>query len=192
MTRIVRGVFEGNDLLALLSVRDEDAGQSFTAVELSGGTSAPARSDVESFVMAAGLGTPDSVLMGTPVFFASVMATLPLLILAVYGLALCLSLLKKHPAALRSALFLALIGLAILLPFILDTLPGWMIPTRWSDFSFWGALARQTADNMREYFILTPRLRDVAYKVLLLKQAGIAFLSVCCALSVCFRWHRKL
>lgn len=188
-TRIVRGVFQGEDLLALLSVRDEDTRQSYSAVELSGGPSAPARSDVESFIMAAGLGRPDSILMDTPAFFASVLAALPLVILAVYGFALCIIQLKKRPAAIRGVLFFALIGFAVLLPGLLDMLPGWMIPTRWSDFSFWGSLAKQTGENLREYFTLAPRLRDVAYKILLLKQAGISFISVCCALIICCRWH---
>ena len=188
--RTVRGVFEGDDLLALLSVRDEDTGQSYTAVELSGGPASPGRGDVESFITASGLGTPDSILMGTPVFFAEIMAILPLLILACYGLALWIGRLRKRPAVQKGLLlFAALMAFALLLPGLLEFLPGWMIPTRWSDFSFWSSLGQQISDNLREYLTLTPGLRDVEYMILLLKQAGIAFLSACCALSVCFRWH---
>ena len=191
-TRIVRGVFEGEDLLALLSVRDEDTGRSFTAVELTGGPSAPARSDVESFIAASGLGKPDYILMGTPVLFASIMAVLPLIMLAAYGLALCIGQLKQYPNAMWGGLFLLMIGFALFLPRLLETLPGWMTPSRWSDFSFWGSLSKQIGNDLREYFILAPRLRDVTYKILLLKQAGIAFLSVCLAMSVCHRWNRKM
>jgi len=190
VTRIVRGVFEGDDLLALLSVRDDDTEQHFTAAELSGGPASPARSNVEDFVRGAGLGTPDSILMDTPAFLAGFMTILPMLVLICYGLALLLRWLHTNfaiPWVL--ILFAALIGLAILLPGLLAILPDWVIPTRWSDFAFWGTLAKQIGTNLREYLVLLPRLRDVAYKILLVKQAGIAFLSTVCALAICFRWH---
>ena len=190
-TRTVRGVFEEEELLALVSVRDEDKTQSFTCVELSGGPDSPSRSDAESFVKSAGLGSPDSVLMGTFTSLATGLSALPLVILGFYALALCLVYLKSFPIALRGGLFLALIALAFLLPGILDTLPSWMIPTRWSDFSFWSGLFDQISGNLREYLLLTPKLRDVAYKTLLLKQILLAFPAVGCALSICFRWHGK-
>ena len=190
-TRIVRGVFEGEDELALLSVRDEVRSQSFTAAELSGGPSGPTRSDVTSFARSAGLGAPDIVLMGTPSSLAAALSALPLIILAVYGLSLCIARLRARPTALRLGLLVVLLGFAVLLPGLLDLAPGWLIPTRWSDFSFWGSLRDQIGGNLREYLVLTPRLRDVTYKVLLLKQAGIAFMATGCALSICFRWHAR-
>jgi len=189
--RTVQGVFEEEELLALLSFRDEDRGQSFTAVELSGGPSSPARNDVENFAIAAGLGRPDGVLMGTPTFLAAVLAALPLLMLAFYGLCLCIGQLRKRSGFKWLLLFIALIGFAVLLPALLEALPDRMIPTHWSDFSFWGTLAGQTGDNLREYLTLTPQLRDVEYMILLFRQIGIAFLSVVFALTVCFRWHGK-
>jgi len=188
-TRTVRGVFEGGDLLALVSVRDEDTSQGFTAVELSGGPADSTRSDVESFSRASGLGSPGSILMGTPTSVAAILAALPLAILAVYGLGLLVARMRSRPAALRGFLLLAFLGFAFMLPGLLDKLPGWVIPTRWSDFSFWGSLARQVGNDLREYFTLSPSLRDVAYKMLLLKQLGLAFVSTCLALSFCFRWH---
>ena len=187
--RIVRGVFECGDSLALVSVRDEDISQSFTAVELSGGPSAPDRSEVLSFARAAGLGSPNSILMGTPASLASALMALPLIILAFYGLALCIARLRVRPVVFAGILLSVLIGFAFLLPWLLDLLPGWMIPTRWSDFSFWGGLVKQVGEDLREYLVLTPRSRDVEYKLLLIKQAGISFVAASLALSVCFRWH---
>jgi len=186
-TRTVRGVFEGEEALALLSVRDEDTEQSFTAVELSAGPISPAKADVERFAMAAGLGRPDYTLMGTLNSLAEIISALPLMILVIYALAIIVGRLKKHPAAYRMILFAALMGFAFLLPGLLDMLPGWMIPTRWSDFSFWGSLSKQIGKDLREFFMLPPKLRDVELKILLLKQAGIAFLSASLALSICFR-----
>ena len=189
--RVVRGVFEGSEQMALVSVRDEDTSRSFSAVELSAGPSDPVRSDAESFAIAAGLGRPDSILTGTPVALSAVLAVLPLVILALYGLALCITKLKYHPAAFRIVLLSVFLGFAVVLPELLDKLPGWAIPTRWSDFSFWGSLVNRLGDNLLEYLLLSPCLRDVEYKILLYKQIGISLLSVNCSLSICFFWHRN-
>jgi len=187
--RTVRGVFEEDDTIALLAISDEDKSQSYSAVELSGGPSSPTRADAKSFAVASGLGAPDNILIGTPASLVEILSALPLLILAVYGFALLTGALKKYPSALQGALFLALIVFAILLPYLLDALPDRIIPTRWSDFSFWGSLAGQLGDDLHEYMAVEPRLRDVELKTLLLKQAGIACLAVMFAIIVCFRWH---
>ena len=189
--RLVLGVFDATELLALVSVGDEDKEQSFTAVELSGGIPSPARADAESYAIASGLGKPDSILMGTPATMAAILTVAPLLILGVYGLAMCAFRIKKRPAVLKGAIFFAaLIVFAILLPSLLDILPDRIIPTRWSDFSFWGALIRQTGENLKEYLAQKPYLRDVEYKILLLKQIFITFLSAICGVAICFRWNR--
>jgi len=189
--RTVRGVFEGDEPLALLSVRDEDTSRNFSAVELTGGPSSPASSDAVSFAISAGLGSPDFILMGTATGLATVLALLPFLLLALYPIVFVILRLRTHPAVSRGILFLALMGFAIALPVLLGALPNRMIPTRWSDFSFWGAFAGQVGENLRQYLILEPKLRDVSYKVLFFRQVGVAFLSVVCALAVCFRWHFK-
>ena len=190
--RIVRGVFDGVEPLALLSVRDEDRTQSFTTVELSGGPASPSRSDAVGFVTAAGLGTPDSVLMGSPAVLAELIALLPLAILIIYGLALCINKLKKRSAVLRRILIFSLcLGAALLLPGFLELLPDWLIPTRWSDFSFWGGLFGQVGENLREYLALYPSLRDVGYKTLFFKQIGLVSIAAGLALSICFRRHGK-
>jgi len=191
VTRTVRGVFEGEELIALVSFRDEDRGPGFTAVELSGGPSAPASGDVADFAVRAGLGVPDRLLLGAPAVLAAVLSVLPILILAVYWIALCCGMLKKYPAVMRGVTLVVLIGFALLLPRILAAVPDWMTPSRWSDFSFWGSLAKQIGGDLKEYLRLRPALRDIEYNILLLKQIGIAFLSSSCALIVCLRNRAK-
>ena len=191
--RVVRGVFEEVECLALLSVPDEERNQSFSVVELSGGPVRPSRSEVESFIAASGLGSPDSVLMGTPTFLAEFMLLLPLIMLALYGLVLCIGWAKKWPAPQRRIfIFSMLVCAAVLLPGVLDFLPDWVIPTRWSDFSFWGSLFKQTGANLREYLMLSPSIRDVGYAILFFKQIGIAAVSSGLALSINFLLQRKL
>jgi len=186
-TRIVRGIFEGEDMVALLSVSDEDTSQPFSAVELSGGLEAPTRSDVASFAAASGLGAPTSVLLGSPAMLAQFLAILPLIVLFVYGLVLLAVWMRNHPAARRGVLLVAFLGFAVLLPGLLDLLPDHLIPTRWSDFSFWGGQMKQIGNDLREYLTATPKLRDLEYKILAFKQIGIAFLSVCAVLCICLR-----
>jgi hypothetical protein len=189
--RTVRGVFEGEGLLVLLSFRDEDREQGYTAVELAGGPASPSRGDAERFAVTAGLGRPDIILMGTPAFIAAALAALPIIILAVYALSLFIAKIRRHPWKWVAA-FAALISFAALLPVLLELLPDRMVPTFWSDFSFWGGLIRQMGDNLREYLVLAPRLRDAEYTVIFFRQIGIAFLSVIFSLPVCFRWQVKL
>ncbi|MCL2153168.1 MAG: hypothetical protein FWH57_09480 [Oscillospiraceae bacterium] len=188
---LVRGVFEGDDLLALVSVRDEDTSQSFTAAELTRGPTSPTRSEALTFASSAGLGRPKSALIDTPTLLASLLAVAPLVILAFYALILCVGYLKVYPNALRGGMLLALIAFAMLLPSFLDKLPDWIIPTRWSDFSFWSGIASQIGDDLREYLLLSPKLRDVAYKTLIIKQAVIAFPAAGCAMAACFRSYGK-
>jgi len=181
--RIVRGVFEGSTELALLSFHIEDTLQSWTAVELAGGNRNPTRSHAQSFATAAGLGTPDYILMGGAMAAARFMSVLPLLILAVYALVLIIRFIKKHYcAAVTPIIFLGLTIFAILLPLLLNILPAWIIPTHWSDFSFWFSLLNQASGNLREFLSVNPTLRDVELRMLLLGQAGIMVLSTCCAI----------
>jgi len=191
-TRVVRSVFDETQSLALLSVRDVDLSQSFTSVELTGGPASPDRDSVERFAVASGLGMPDSILMGTPTFIAGLAAVLPLFILAIYGFVMCISWIRKRSAVIRRMFgFLMLLGAAMLLPGLLDILPDRLIPTQWSDFSFWGSLLNQTGDNLREYLELSPSLRDVDYGVLVFKQVFIAFIASAFALYVCLRLHAR-
>ena len=189
-SRIVRSVFYETHLLALVSARDEDLAQSYDAVELSGGNSTPDRESVERFAAASGLGVPDSVLMGTPGFFAWLAAALPVVIVIVYRAAAFINRMRKCSAAIRRIfVFLLPLCVAVLIPGILEALPDWIIPTLWSDFSFWGSLFRQTGDNLREYLKLSPSLRDTGYAVLVFKQIFLAFPASGFAIFICFRLH---
>jgi len=111
------------------------------------------------------------------------MAVLPLLILGVYVLVLIVLYIKKHyRAAVAPIMFLGLILFAVLLPVLLNALPVWMIPTHWSDFSFWSGLLQQGRDSLRQFLSVNPALRDAEIRMLLLGQAGIMVGSVCCTM----------
>jgi len=186
--RTIRGVFEYDLPLALLSISDEDTGQSFTAIELAGTSSSTTRADVKDFISKAGLTVPDRILIDRPAALASFMAILPLFIFAVYVSACLLIRLKKRELIIYSIVFSVFLGLAFAMPVLFDMLPAWMIPSRFSDFSFWGDMFGQLGEDFHEYLRNTPRQRDVAYIALFFKQIGITFVSVILAMSICFRY----
>ena len=189
-TRVVRGVFKGNDELALISFRDEDTAPNWNVVDLTGGPNDAVRSDAESFAQAAGLGKPDAIVMKGPSSISRVLAIFPLLILAFYAAALIIGFVRKRfPAARKPVFYICIILFAVALPLILGAMPAWSVPTRWSDFSFWVSLLKKAASGLRGFLQTAPQLRDVELRMLLIKQAGISLISICCALSVCFRWR---
>ena len=180
--RVVRGVFEGAIQLALLSYHIEDTSQSWTAVELEGGI--PHRVSAERFAVASGLGRPDYVLMGGWAALARFMAVFPMLIPVAYMLARAARFVKRnYRAAVTPAIFAGFLLFAAALPRLLDSLPPWLMPTHWSDFSFWGQLYRQAGDSLREFLRLPPMLRDVELKMHLLRQTGIFMFSVCVSIG---------
>ena len=190
---IVRGVFRGAEELALLSFHIEDTSQSWTAVELAGGVAHPTRHSAESFAMASGLGRPDYVLMGGAAALARFIAVLPIVIPILYALALFIRFARRYyRAAVTPVILAGFIVFAALLPLVLNNLPAWIIPTHWSDFSFWGQLYRQASHGLREFLSAPPMLRDVELKMRLLRQIGILFVSVCCSVAVCFEARRQM
>ena len=191
--RVIRGVFKGEDELALLPYRDEDTSQSWSAVDLVGGPADAVRADAENFAQAAGLGKPDYIIMNGSPSVAGALAALPLLILSCYGLAMIIVFIRKRFREARKPVFyICLILIAVALPAALRALPAWLIPTRWSDFSFWSSLADQALSGMKEFLRATPQLRDVELRVLLIKQAGLMLPAVCIGLAICFRWHIRV
>lgn len=189
--RIVRGVFEDERELALLSYMDEDTTQSWSVIELEGGSPYATRDDARSYAVASKLGNPDSIVMGAGlVFFANVLAALPLLILVVYSIVMIFNFLRKRYSLMsKFLLFFVFAGFSVLLPVILDAVPSWLIPTRWSDFSFWSSLVQQAGNSVKDFLELVPQARDVEGKILLLQQAVIAFAASFCALAACIRWY---
>ena len=185
--RTVRGVFEGEQHLALISFKDEDTSQSFTAIELTGGLASPTRSDVENFILSAGLAMPDIILTGRPTLLATAMAILPQLVFAIFLIIIFVIKQCKRPVLLNILVFTALLVFALTLPILLELLPQWMIPSRFSDFSFWSTLSTQLTTDLQEYLKLTPHLRDVTYALLFYKQAAISFAATILALILICR-----
>lgn len=161
-TCTVVGVFTGSHRILLTPGTGD-----WTAAELH---SVPAGADGwkygRDYAMQLGLPQPDQVLWGSGfAWLASVLPWLPLLFCGFYAIAFFLHGLRKQ---FPTAFSLTLTGLAfilvLLLPRLLSGLPAWLIPTKWSDFSFWSNLSISFSSRFRDYLSLSPKTIDVVGK----------------------------
>lgn len=175
----VTGVFEEDEPLLL-----RPGEGAFTAAELSG---IPRGQDgyrfAASYGESCGLGTPEEVLWG-PGFagWAQVLAWLPVALaggrLFPYGLRQA----RRLPGFRRSALRFGLAFLlALALPWLLEQLPAWLLPTKWSDFSFWSRLGQTLLNRCRDLLSLSPQTRDVGVKLAMVKES--LYVLAACILS---------
>lgn len=182
----VTGVFLEQDALVLTPGTAE-----WTCVELH---SVPAREDGwrygRDYAAQLGLPQPDQVLWGSGfAWILSVLPWLPLFVCGCAGLFYALRLLWRRS---HTALVFALTGLAfafvLLLPLILSGLPAWLIPTKWSDFSFWTQLFDVLAARFRDFLSLSPKSIDIARKTYLLKTTLYSAVSLLLSASLFRRY----
>ncbi len=174
----VRGVFEGDEALLLLSEGLSTPATGWMAAELWGQQAGPGREQALAFAQTAGLGTPTALVLGGTVGgLMQAAAFLPAVLLALWLLLLLLRAL--HPfRSIRGQMlvFACLCFLALALPLLLSQLPSTLLPTRWSDFGYWAGLWRQAQDALRQFWAMAPGWRDVLLKERLLWQ-GLCLLA---------------
>lgn len=156
---VVSGVFRAEDAVLLYPGTG-----GYTCAELRGVSADTPKADAEQWCAAAGLGTPQCIVYGPQrAWLAAVVSCLPLALCVLGGafLLLCASL--RWPALVRRGVcFAGALALACLLPVALQALPGWLIPARWSDFSFWERLAEQIRTADRAWQAAVRYWRDIA------------------------------
>ncbi|WP_455502410.1 hypothetical protein [Gemmiger sp.] len=134
------GVFGGKNGILLYPAQS-----GFTHAELNGISEDTPKTDAEQWAAASGVGTIQSIDYGPQK--AWLIQTLSALPAAAVGLCLLVILLRRigtlPPMARDAVCFVLALAFACRLPHFLQTLPGWLVPTRWSDFSFWPNLWNQ-------------------------------------------------
>ena len=158
----VSGVFEGEDNRLF---RWADSG--FTAAEIS---NTPKGEDSYRYALdlaaQSGLGHPSGILWGSGMAdIGRMLCWLPLVLAGAFLIMPYLAKLKKLPGLVWAILALAIV---LVLPAIIDVLPGWMVPTRWSDFGFYGRLWDTFCQRWHDLLMLSPSPMDAQRKVLLL------------------------
>ena len=53
---------------------------------------------------------------------------------------------------------------ALLLPYLLEQIPSWLLPAQWSNLSFWPDLVNTLNERLNETLALVPTTRDVFAK----------------------------
>ncbi|MEG1270162.1 MAG: ABC transporter permease [Ruthenibacterium sp.] len=175
-TFVVRGVFQESQSVCLAGA---DKNTLFAAMELSGTNTADRRAQALSFVQKTGLPMPAQMVYGPSIAaLAQMLCAVPLFLAALYVLCAAWRQSKMLSAPKRQFYcFLAALFCALLLPFLLTQIPAWLLPPRWSDFSFWTALHATIKERMTEWFALVPCAKDVQVKISLLQTAGCSTLA---------------
>ena len=139
----ISGVFKSESKTLLYPAQS-----GFTHAALRGLSPDTPKTDAEQWATAAGTGRITAITYGPQkAWLAHAACALPALLV---GLALAVMLLRflcALPGVFRgAALFALALAFAWAVPRFLQTLPGWLIPGRWSDFSFWPALWTKIMD----------------------------------------------
>ena len=158
----ISGVFEGDDNRLF---RWADSG--FTAVEI---PNTPKGEDSYRYALdlaaQSGLGHPTGILWGSGMAaIGKFLCWLPLVLAACFLIMPYLAQLKKIPGIVWAILILVLV---LALPAIIEVLPGWMVPTRWSDFGFYGRLWDTFWDRWHDLLMLSPTPMDAQRKAMFL------------------------
>ena len=175
----ISGVFESDDNRLF---RWGDSG--FTAVEI---PNTPKGEDSYRYALdlaaQSGLGHPTGILWSSGMAaIGRVLCWLPLALAGCFLIMPYLAQLKKIPGIVWAILILVLV---LALPAIIEVLPGWMVPTRWSDFGFYGRLWDAFRDRWHDLLMLSPTPMDAQRKALFLE---LLFLSLGnCVLTVEFK-----
>ena len=142
----VCGVFAATDCVLLAPSRDH-----LTAAELRGVSADAPKEDAEQWCQTVGLPTPQAIVYGPQrLWLADCLCWAPLWILGLGWLGCLFHLSLAWPGLLRWLFWFALaLVFALLLPLLLQALPGWLVPARWSDISFWEQLWQKIGEGRR-------------------------------------------
>ncbi|MEG1103898.1 MAG: hypothetical protein RSD78_03545, partial [Oscillospiraceae bacterium] len=66
-------------------------------------------------------------------------------------------------------LFVFALIVSLMLPLFLRAVPSWLLPSKWSDFSFWSNLIEIIKSSINEWFSIKACYRDVQIKYFLLQ-----------------------
>ena len=179
----VRGVIEDKNNVCLISMDAATCSDGWQAIEFHNEVGLQ-RSDIEIFVRIGGIREPDILLNGSGFFIISlILALFPVLLLGILLLSRWISLIGNGRSFVTRIIIVALIiAIAVILPWILDLFPAWVIPAKWSDFSHWTALAGQFSGFIDSIFRLIPGMRDIILKKTLVTL--IALSSFCSPLAI--------
>lgn len=147
------GVFSAKDCVLLAPSK-----KNLCAAELRGVSMSSPKADAEQWCREIGLEQPQAIRYGPQrIWICDRVCWLPLCAVGLGWLFCFLRMTMTWPGLVRwgTWIFLAL-TFAVLLPNLLQMIPGWLIPARWSDFTFWNSLGEQIS-QARQAWAASPR-----------------------------------
>lgn len=93
----------------------------------------------------------------------------------------------------RRAVAVAVVFISVFfLPVVLRMLPSWLVPARWSDFSYWKTLPCILYTALAQFFSILPTAKDVLAKWYTFKTLVNTFIAMCFACRIDFlQFHKK-
>lgn len=155
------GVFLAKDCVLLAPSK-----KNLCAAELRGVSTSSPKADAERWCKAAGLPSPQAIVYGPQRLWVwDCLCRLPLCLVGLIWLLTFLRLTMTWPGLVRwITWFLLALVFAFTLPDVLLAMPGWLIPGRWSDFSFWSALWERIVQSRRAWAEVPQFWRDYALR----------------------------
>lgn len=86
-------------------------------------------------------------------------------------------LLPKRSIFKGVVIFIICLILAAILPKLVATLPQWLLPTKWSDFTFWTGIFEGFEEEIKNWLRLVPQDKDLPAKFAMIRQMCLLFIS---------------
>lgn len=147
-TYTITGVFSAKESVFLFPTQEN-----LTCAELRGVSWDAPKEDVETWCAAAGLESPQCIVYDPQrVWIMTLLCGFPLFVVGVAFFVTAIRWSCLWPKGIGTVFWFVLAMLAaLMLPNILDSLPGWLIPGRWSNFAFWQDLAQSIHEQQQAW-----------------------------------------
>jgi len=184
----IRGVFKEEEKLALFS---GELDENYTVVELVGDMKGDSEGAVTIFVGNSGLEMPDQIVYGIGIASLLELAcNLPLIIVVIWLSLNSISLIQNRYPEIKEILWIFVFLLfAYNLPSLLEQIPQWILPSRWSDFTFWQSLLETMIMRIEEWFFLQVTIKDVIIKFIILKVGLLVAVQLICTYYLYSAFH---
>lgn len=169
----VRGVFSGNEHMMLIQVDTNiTTVEGFEGVEIKGDVQGEIEQAAQNLATEMGLPPPSRTInSGTLPGIINALAFLPLVALVIWFLVKLFVFLHRANFWLRQVVWFGMLfALVILLPRVLELLPGWMIPIQWSNLNHWGEVFGELNARLTAWLAMKPSPGDVLLTVKLVWQ----------------------
>lgn len=184
----IRGVFDsGKDLLAIFPIDEEQAKMQsleYTGVDLYGSFQGNRQDESKTLLSTVGLPATEWLFDGKIwVDLVSGLSFVPVTLCVVWMFFRIFTGDKsvnrdKNKSGKKWIIFILICILAVILSRVLVELPAWLVPSQWSDFSYWEVLKETFGKMWVVWLSANPSYQDVAVKNALLRHLGLVLLTM--------------